>query len=826
MMKSIHPPLKLKTILLVVLGSLSAYSVAANTCHAIDGCKVPDPENNKIIITADQYYNGIPTESEFKELFTGAPGEDGHNLSMFRVHESNNTAHSLTAEFSPNTEITIDTSYLNNKKYGDHREDIDHTGVSFESETGNARFVMPKGVHFSLQGQPKEFDEGIKGIELSGGYLDSQADFTITAPHSDAYYIAATGAGTAASTANIHDSEIKLDKDSDYSAAISIEVSDNNNALVNVNNMKIQGDGYINFGIDIVNQSPENHAVANVSNTEINLTNPLSSGFYLNNGSEVNVKNSTIKSGIGIMLATTQTEADKHTFTIKDSKLIGQNALLGVNDHRYYVEDAEDDDAIGDEQVAALQPFTLTADHSQLAGRIYIDQDPKRAPEITFNLNNGSSWTINGDSVLDELNIHDSVVSFSQGGKFKTLTINGDLNGSNSLFNMNTSLADGQSDKIKIHGQVHGEHKISVADSRKQPKKPNTQITLVESEGGDGSFSMVQNYVDVGRYRYFFHQNGNDWILSNDNGASSAGGGHYGPRHEISDFANSLISMRQAASQFVYQMQKPLNARFSSRKNESHVNNMWLDSNYTNNHFDSTGSSYGLTASGFKQKSYSLQLGYDHLLPLGNDGNQTYLGAFVGQGHSSVDFNGNYKDGNLKALTTGVYVGWYNTAGWFADAAYRYSHLKANANKMDKATWHSNSLSVDAGKDFSLSDKLVITPKAGITAGRLSGDDYTKSTTFYRSQLGAAVKTTLALNKVNLHPYAGAYWLHDKNSLGHAIVDDSNMRITGAGNSGLYEAGLGVDFNSNNHADFKLDYASGQHTEQKFGINFNYRYSW
>jgi len=36
---------------------------------------VSDPENNKIIITADKYYNGISSKNEFKELFAGACGE-------------------------------------------------------------------------------------------------------------------------------------------------------------------------------------------------------------------------------------------------------------------------------------------------------------------------------------------------------------------------------------------------------------------------------------------------------------------------------------------------------------------------------------------------------------------------------------------------------------------------------------------------------------------------------------------------------------------------------------------------------------------------------
>ncbi|PIT16181.1 autotransporter outer membrane beta-barrel domain-containing protein [Snodgrassella alvi] len=828
-MKSVYPPLKLKALMLVVLGCLSAYSMADTICPALDSCEVnPDVNNgNKVIVASGKYRNGIPTVEEFKSLFEDddIPGDTGvQSFTVFNVYDLPGSTKPPRVEFSPNTEITVDTSYLNNVAYGPFRQDVEHTGVSFHTEKADAQFVIPKNVHFSLQGQPKEFNEGIIGVDLNGGNLNSQADFTITAPNSLAYYISL-------GVADIHDSVINLSKNADYSSAIRVEsMEEDQDTIVNINNMKIQGNGYGNVGIDVANHNLENHSIANVTNTEINFTNPFSAGFFLNNGSAVNIDGSTINSGIGIMLATNQEVAAPHVFNIKNSSLIGQDALLGINDHRTYIEGAEDDDAIGDETVAAQQPLTLTADNSQLAGRIYIDQNPKLAPKVTFNLKNGSSWLINGNSELDELNIHDSSISFSKGGQFKTLTIHGDLSGSNGLFNLNTSLADRQADKIVIEGKVHGEHKISVSDSRKRPKTPNGQVTLVESKGGgDGSFTMVQDYVDAGKYRYFFHQeDDNKWVLSNDKGAASSGGGHHGSDYEISDFANSLISMRQAANQFVYQLQEPLNARLASLKSQSRGNNnLWLDSNYANDHFDSTGTSDGLATAGFKQKSYSLQLGYDHVLPLGDgDKNQTYLGAFVGQGHSSVDFNGNYKDGNLKAITTGIYVGWQNAGGWFADAAYRYSHLKTSASKMDNSTWHANSLNAQLGKDFNLADKWVVTPKLGMTVGRLSGDEYTNSTTFYRSKLGAAVKTSFALNKISLNPYVGAYWMHDKSGLGHAVVDDENLRIAGAGNSGLYEAGLGVDFDHNNHADFKLNYANGQKTEQKFGVNLNYRYSW
>lgn len=814
-MKFISPPAKIKTILLVVLGSLSAYSLAATTCADRNGCDIGAGTalGSDVKIAAGQYQNAVPTPAEFQE---------GWNNSLFHISNNDVNAQNsppIKAEFTPGTNIILDLSFLERPGYETDKEKrVSFTGVDiglYAEGEDSVKVIIPKRVQFTLKGGLKESDNNITGIRLDEGRVDSQADFIIDAPVSEAYDVYG-------GKLDAHDHKIILGKDSYFSGAAQVQFE----GTLNLDHVDIQGSGERNSGVGSYEQGK-----ANIRNTSIKLTHNNSVGFMIDSGGKINVDNSTINAGYGIGVFSRQGSEDdvrdKNVFNIKDSSLIARDALVVVNYRRLFDDDSVEDDALADAVVAAQEPLVLTADHSELAGRTYVDLRP--APKLIFNLKNGSSWLINGNSELDELNIHDSSISFSKGGQFKTLTIHGDLSGSNGLFNLNSSLADQQADKIVIEGKVHGKHKISVSDSRKRPKTPNGKITLVESNGGDGSFSMVQDYVDAGKYRYFFHQDGdNKWVLSNDEGAVSSGGGH-GADYEISDFANSLISMRQAANQFVYQLQEPLNARLASLKSppRGSNNNLWLDSNYAHDHFDSTGTSDGLATAGFKQKSYSLQLGYDHVLPLGDgENNQTYLGAFVGQGHSSVDFNGNYKDGNLKAVTTGIYAGWQNAGGWFADAAYRYSHLKTSASKMDNATWHANSLSAQLGKDFNLADKWVVTPKFGMTVGRLSGDDYTSSTTFYRSKLGAAVKTSFSLNKVSLNPYVGAYWLHDKSGLGHAVVDDENLRITGAGNSGLYEAGMGVDFDHNNHADFKLNYANGQKTEQKFGINLNYRYSW
>lgn len=833
-----NPPYKLKVLLIGVLSSLSTYSLAATTCSNPQDCSdnVGAALGNEMVIAAGKYQNKVPSIAEFKSKWSDndEPGIFGYNENVFslsRSHYQNSSIDlgtQLDVQFTSGTEIKLETSFLKDDKYGPHREDYSLTGVSIGSnEDKTIKVSIPKGVHFILQGAPKEYtDGGITAIDIRGGVVNSQANFTVESPNSTVYDVYS-------STLNAQEHEINFSKDSYFSLAATAQ----DDALVNLDKVHINGLGEWNIGL-----AARDNGHVNFRNGSITFNHPNSVGFFITTGGNINIEKSVIDVGHGISLFSREDGGQEKpsSFTIKDSSLIAHDALLGVNDHRHYGEDHQDD--LDDLAAAVKQPFTFTAENSKLSGRTYVDKSMSGdlpAPKVTFNLSKNSSWTITGDSQLDELSVTDSTLAFSRstnprgittrsGSNFKTLTIHGDLKGNNGLFYMNTSLADKESDKLIIEGQLFGEHKIHVEDSRKRPKTANGQVTLVEvqTNGGNGSFEMLQNYVDAGRYRYYFQRNGNQWILNNDKGALSQGNSDWGAQYEISDYANSLISMRQAASQFVYQLQQPLNTRFSSLKNQPRSNNLWLNSNYANNHFDSTNTSYDLTTSGFKQKSYSLQLGYDHILPFGDNNNQVYLGAFVGRGHSSVDFNRDYKDGNIKAWTTGIYAGWQNASGWFADGSYRYSHFKTTANKIDDTNWHANSIDALLGRDISLADKWVVIPKLGLTVGRLSGDKYTNSTTFYRTQLGAEIKTSVALKQVNFKPYMGAYWLHDKNSLGHVIVDDENLTIKGAGSSGLFEAGVGVDFDRNNHADFMLNYANGQKTEQKFGASLNYRYSW
>lgn len=827
------PNTKLKPVLFCLLSVWSVYAVAVD-CNQSSGCIASNNpmSPSEVGVLSDRHQN-VPSPMEDFNNYFGNRFNDNKIYSDKLFQVRNDYQHEDKPRqmmFQPRADIVVNTSFVADSVYNAHQNNHNLTEVTVNSDStvhNLEKIMISHAGALALQNYPKDmfFNKGaIIGIEVSGNdTVDSQTDININSANGTAYDVMGK--------LNAHDHNINMNKDSYNATAVDVAAA----GVATLEQVNIYGEGEWNTGLSVVDG-----ATINFNNSILNLKHKNSYAMVMESGA-ININNSQLHAANGISFFNSNDQdsddpedADQaklpHTVNLNSSSLLADDMLLVVNDQR--ISEMPDGDEVS--MVTAGREFVLNADHSQLRGRTVMGLSP--VPQISFNLLRDSSWDITGNSELSTLNLRDSTVSFSPDGEFKTLTINGNLEGNNGKFNMNTNLADQQSDKLVVNGQVHGQHQISVQDKRKAPKTPDGKVELVTvADGsGDGSFSMVQPYVDAGKYRYFLRREGNNWVLSNQKSESSAAhmagnetaaGASAIPQYEISDFANSLMSMRQAATQFVYQLQSPTTMRLDQLRDQKQTNNMWLNSFYADQQFDSTGAGYQLATSGFKQKSNGFAIGYDHSLPL-NDQSSLFIGGFVGKGQSSVDFNGDYKNGNIKAITSGIYADWQHKNGLFADVTYQYSHLKSNANKMDEAKWHANSISLNAGKHIDLTNHWEVVPQLGMVAGRLSGDDFTSSNHFYRTRAGAKLGGNFAWQRMTLKPYVGAYWLHDKNGLGHAEVDDSNLSIAGAGNQGLYEAGLAADLNQHSHVDLRFNYSKGNKVEQKLGAQLNYRYAW
>lgn len=803
-----------KKLCVFALFGITTQTVLATDCSNPTGCKAyaNSPDGSDINVVAGNYHNTVPTPTDYKEEMQSAISSIDEINDTTIVHPIfSATDSSAKLHFNDKTTITMDTSFLSNDAYSPYQNAFGLTGI----QVRDGSVTIPKGVTFMIKGQPVEYDYSeIEGLDINRGTVDSQADFNILGPNALAYNVYNKGA-----TLTAHGSTITLGKDSQNSEVILVsgdseEPEDSPTATLT--NVTINGSGKYNIGYQV-----QDAGTLNINASSLNFTGDNSIGISTSGGT-LNIKKSSINSPTGIVLFALPEIVNPTTINISNSTLKADDALLLNNNQALWTLDGSTESDLGNAEEAKAQAFTLNADNSTLVGRVAAPE-MQPAPTVTFNLKNGSSWTLNGSSILDELNVDNSSVHFAEVGNFKTLTINGDLTGNNATYYMNTDLADEASDKIVVKGKVQGHNKISVSDSRKSPKSANGKITLVTSNGGNGTFSMVQKYIDAGKYRYYFQKSGNNFILSN-NGDVSANNtsGVKGP--QISDFANSVISMRSASANLLYQMQEPLDNKVLGLRDRNKGNNAWADLNYNYSDVDDSNVGYGLSTSGYKQNTTTLQLGYDHSITFGN-GQLAYLGTLIGTSKSRVNFDKDYKDGDIHAFTTGIYASWQNAHKWFADATYRYTHLKASANKMDDAKWHANSLTANVGKEIDLSGNWALSPKAGITFGHLSGDDDTSSSNFYRTQIGTAIKNTYVLSNAEVSPYLGAYWVNAKNHLGDATLDASSLPIKMTGNSGLIEAGVNIALSKAQSINAKLNYQGGNHANA-LAANFLYRYAW
>jgi len=166
--------------------------------------------------------------------------------------------------------------------------------------------------------------------------------------------------------------------------------------------------------------------------------------------------------------------------------------------------------------------LTIISNDSKLSGIAYVDGSNSK---INLALNN-SSWNISTyfneeenktvQNSLTNLSLNNGTVYFDRfGTNYQTLTIKGDLTG-NGTFYLNTLIPGFQSDKIVVLGKAEGNHKLNI-NEQGTVAVANSRVTLVETHGGDATFSLTNpnNRVDLGAYQYFLTKEGNNWVLAN-----------------------------------------------------------------------------------------------------------------------------------------------------------------------------------------------------------------------------------------------------------------------------------------------------------------------
>ncbi|WP_329956580.1 autotransporter outer membrane beta-barrel domain-containing protein [Haemophilus haemolyticus] len=377
-------------------------------------------------------------------------------------------------------------------------------------------------------------------------------------------------------------------------------------------------------------------------------------------------------------------------------------------------------------------------------------------------------------------------------------------------FNLYTNIENNNANKIIVQGTAEGNHKIGVTNQG--ANVTNGKVTLVETNGGNASFSLTNpnNRVDLGAYQYFLTKEGNNWVLAHSKNASTP---------LLSDLANAQVSLRQAQLLLMEDDLSGIHQRLGEVKN-GEKGNVWVRNVNSRQKLAalSTGKS---ETSGFKQNVHSVQVGADAAVT-----DNLRVGGFVGRSQANVDFNGHYGDGKVRSNSVGLYAAYLADNGIYVDNIMKYSRLHANSDLTEKRHYNAYTISSELGKRFSLANDWTITPQAQLAWTHISSQENEDSLSSVYSRIGLRVAKGLALsNAWNLQPYAEVNAITSKNR--SSKIHYTNSALDVASSRGRFESAVGLNAGFANHRfGLEISRADGKNFDKPYAIQAIYHYSW
>ncbi|BCL66685.1 hypothetical protein Hhaem_03980 [Haemophilus haemolyticus] len=533
-------------------------------------------------------------------------------------------------------------------------------------------------------------------------------------------------------------------------------------------------------------------------------------GFELDGG-VTNITNSNIENNTGdVVIFTNKQDSrdetnnyDSTTVNLKNTKVADAKVLVGLN-----MPELADTDLAEGEKTSSPR-FILNADNSQLNG-VVKQYDNKNKTPVALNLANNTTWDLVDSSEVTDLHLNNSVISLtSANAPYAALTITGNLTGSGT-FNLYTNIENNNANKIIVQGTAEGNHKIGVTNQG--ANVANGKVTLVETNGGNASFSLTNpnNRVDLGAYQYFLTKEGNNWVLAHSKNASTP---------LLSDLANAQVSLRQAQLLLMEDDLSGIHQRLGEVKN-GEKGNVWVRNVNSRQKLAalSTGKS---ETSGFKQNVHSVQVGADAAVT-----DNLRVGGFVGRSQANVDFNGHYGDGKVRSNSVGLYAAYLADNGIYVDNIMKYSRLHANSDLTEKRHYNAYTISSELGKRFSLANDWTITPQAQLAWTHISSQENEDSLSSVYSRIGLRVAKGLALsNAWNLQPYAEVNAITSKNR--SSKIHYTNSALDVASSRGRFESAVGLNAGFANHRfGLEVSRADGKNFDKPYAIQAVYHYSW
>ncbi|SEB83674.1 outer membrane autotransporter barrel domain-containing protein [Pseudomonas saponiphila] len=485
---------------------------------------------------------------------------------------------------------------------------------------------------------------------------------------------------------------------------------------------------------------------------------------------------------------------------------------------------------VGDVQVDGGSLQLSLADHSSLDGAIRGGSRDTR-----LSLDDSSAWTLRGDSQLTRLS-NNGVVEFADpglAGAFKQLQVSGDLEG-NGHYIMNTDLGREQGDRLIVGGQVTGNNDILVRNSGSEPGAEGQSLTLVQSAGGPGAFSLANRdgVVDAGTYRYGLQADGSgNWNLVNVGRTQPAPG-----PDNLSTGASAAVNSSAIASlRATWDAERAtLVQRLGDLRQGADRQGLWIRG------FGQQQSLDNGVGRDFSQRVQGTQLGMDTRIDTA--GGALVLGALAGYSQTDRDFK-HEGSGKLDSYHVGGYATYLDDSGWYTDTLLtlnRWStRLDVRGTDGAKVAGHSRSkgagLSVEAGKQIDLGNRWFVEPQAQVSMLYARSDNYRLDNGLQvqpgeglSTQIRSGVRAGRYLqldDGTGLQPYLKAGWVEDLSAQNKVRTNGIASRPDGSG--GGWYAGVGINAELSRHHQLyaELETSEGSNIDRPWAANLGYRFS-
>ncbi|GAB3629105.1 putative autotransporter [Pandoraea terrae] len=596
-----------------------------------------------------------------------------------------------------------------------------------------------------------------------------------------------------------------------------------------------------------------NASTVGISNTTVygKAGNPIAGpfdglGVFVQDADVAITDNSYVKgdlNGIGI-IADRITTKDQSNVLISGSRvegvsgaairLYGTNATFPLNATILIENNAQLSGGNGNLiEVANFTTADITVDNSRLNGNVVVeaggvaDLTLQNHAVLTGQLtglnslavNSNATWKMVGDGNVANVSMDGGAIDFNSGtGPHRTLTL-GTLSGNGTFF-MNTDIASQTGDLLKVTGDAIGNHQLNITNTGVEPTT-NAGLTVVQTGGGSGQFSLVGGAVDAGVYKYTLSQQGNDWVLN--------------PTTEITPSTDTVVGLFGVTPTVWYGELSLLRTRMGDLRMTDQSNGGAWARTY--------GKRYRVSQDdgvSYAQNQYGVLGGVDRVV--GQWGGGTWLaGIMAGYSESKLDFVGG-STGTVDSYSLGAYATWLSSQGYYFDGVLKYNHFRNDADVVmsngapAKGSYNDNGVGASAefGRHLPFGDRWFVEPSVHLSGLWVKGSDVSLSNGLqannsHTSSLQAGV--SVALGKTFENREGGLIQPYVKASLVQEFVKNNAVRVNNvtlnndlSGTRVEVGAGVAAQLTKQLQLHAELEYGKGRNIEQPWGFNVGARY--